>query len=80
MTIPSQICDSTFHAFSFTLRIPYAPRILSCMQDDDLKDLYPALTDEELRIAVENLDRYLELAWEIIEDAQANFDGNAYEL
>ena len=55
-------------------------RILSCMKDDELKNLYPTLTDEELRIALENLDRYLELAWEIVEDAQVSFDGNAREL
>jgi hypothetical protein len=50
------------------------------MKDDELKNLYPTLTDEELRIALENLDRYLELAWEIVEDAQVSFDGNAREL
>lgn len=40
------------------------------MNDDVWKELYPALTDEELQIARENLDAYLELAWEIYEDAQ----------
>ena len=60
--------------------MPRLLRILSCMKDDELKNLYPTLTDEELRIALENLDRYLELAWEIIEDAQVSFDGNACEL
>lgn len=58
----------------------YLPRTLSCMKDIELKKLYPALTDDELRIASENLDRYLEIAWEIAEVLQANFDGNAREL
>ena len=35
------------------------------MNIEDLRELYPSLTDEELIIAQENLDRYLKLAWEI---------------
>jgi hypothetical protein len=35
------------------------------------KELYPTLTDEELRTACDNLDAYLELAWEIYEDMLA---------
>jgi hypothetical protein len=35
-----------------------------------LKKLYPKLSDEELVIAKENLDRYLLVAWEIYEDLQ----------
>jgi hypothetical protein len=30
-----------------------------------LRDLYPTLTDEQLREAEENLDQYLNLAWRI---------------
>jgi hypothetical protein len=41
------------------------------MTEKDIGDLYPRLTDEERSIAAENLDRYLELAWEIFEDVQA---------
>jgi hypothetical protein len=41
------------------------------MNEKEIGDLYPGLTDEERRIAAENLDRYLELAWEIFEDVQA---------
>jgi hypothetical protein len=41
------------------------------MADNIWKELYPALTNEELQIARENLDAYLELAWEIYEDVQA---------
>jgi hypothetical protein len=41
------------------------------MADNIWKELYPALTNEELQIARENLDTYLELAWEIYEDVQA---------
>jgi len=37
---------------------------------DELKLLYPELNPEELRLARENLNRYLALAWEIFEDAQ----------
>jgi len=35
------------------------------MEHESLRDLHPALSDEERKIAEENLDRYLELAWEI---------------
>jgi hypothetical protein len=41
------------------------------MNADVLRKLYPSLTDEELRIAGENLDAYLALAWEIFQDMQA---------
>lgn len=36
----------------------------------DLPAIWPHLTDEESRIAQENLDRYIELSWEIYEDLQ----------
>jgi hypothetical protein len=35
-----------------------------------LKDLYPNLSESELLAAADNLDRYLEIAWEIFEDAE----------
>ncbi len=35
-----------------------------------LKALYPDLSPEELGLAQENLDRYLSLAWEIVEDSR----------
>jgi hypothetical protein len=35
----------------------------------DLKSLYPGLTEAELMVARENLDRYLALAWEIFEES-----------
>jgi hypothetical protein len=41
------------------------------MNEKEIGDLYPGLSDEERTIAVENLDRYLELAWEIFEDVLA---------
>jgi len=41
------------------------------MNEKGIGDLYPGLSDEERRIAAENLDQYLELAWEIFEDVQA---------
>ncbi len=45
-------------------------------QLDDLRRLYPALTDEELREARENLDRYLELTVRLYERLLA--DPEAY--
>ena len=41
------------------------------MKEQEIGDLYPGLTDEERKVAAENLDQYLELAWEIFEDVQA---------
>jgi hypothetical protein len=41
------------------------------MNIEELRKLYPKLTEDELRIASENLDAYLELAWEIFEENQA---------
>jgi hypothetical protein len=41
------------------------------MTEKEIEEFCPGLTDEERRIAAENLDRYLELAWEIFEDVQA---------
>jgi len=35
---------------------------------EELQKLYPSLSQHELQIAKENLDRYLLLAWEIIEE------------
>lgn len=40
------------------------------MTENEIGDLYPGLIDEERKIAAENLDRYLELAWEIFEEMQ----------
>ncbi len=37
---------------------------------EDLRALYPDLTDDELMEAKENLDRYILLAWEIMEDRE----------
>lgn len=50
------------------------------MKEKEIGDLYPGLTDEEQKIAVENLDRYLELAWEVWEERQSHFDGKSREL
>ena len=41
------------------------------MDDDVLKRLFPALKQDELETARENLTAYLELAWEIYEDMKA---------
>jgi hypothetical protein len=42
------------------------------MTDDlaALKAIYPDLSEEDLALAKENLDRYLVLAWEISEDSR----------
>jgi hypothetical protein len=37
---------------------------------ETLKALYPNLSPEELVVARDNLDRYLSLAWEIVEESQ----------
>jgi hypothetical protein len=52
---------------------------MSSMNTDPCKELFPALSDNELNIARENLDLYLELAWEIYEEMQAKstVDGHA---
>lgn len=41
------------------------------MNEKDIGDLYPELNNEERGFAAENLDRYLELAWEIFEEVRA---------
>jgi hypothetical protein len=41
------------------------------MADNTFEKRAPDLTDEELQIARENLDAYLELAWEIFEDMRS---------
>ena len=41
------------------------------MQDDPFGDLFPDLTEDEISIARENLDRYLELVCEIWEELRA---------
>jgi hypothetical protein len=41
------------------------------MNEKEIGGLYSGLTDEERRVAEENLDRYLELAWEIWEESQS---------
>lgn len=41
------------------------------MNADPLRRLYPGLTDEEIRVVGEKLDAYLLLAWEIVQDMQA---------
>lgn len=41
------------------------------MNEKDIGDLCPGLTNEERGLAAENLDRYLELAWEIFEEVRA---------
>ena len=37
---------------------------------EELKTIYPDLSEADLLVAEDNLDRYLEIAWEIFEDAE----------
>jgi hypothetical protein len=41
------------------------------MKDETLKKLFPGIKDEDLLSARENLDAYIELAWEIDEYMKA---------
>jgi hypothetical protein len=41
------------------------------MNEREIGNLFPTLSDEMRNVAAENLDRYLELAWEIFEEVQA---------
>lgn len=41
----------------------------------EIKVLFPTLTDEELVIAQENIDRYLLIAWKIYESTQEESTG-----
>jgi len=44
------------------------------MTADELKALFPSLSDVEAALAKENLGRYLLIAWEIREDRCADTD------
>ena len=61
---PRQLCRPCFSLFA---RYPWWTMEKSPLE---VKDLYPNLTDEELALARENLDGYLEIAWEIFEDME----------
>jgi len=39
-------------------------------QREELKKLFPTLSEKELELAAERLDDYLKLAWEIWEEGQ----------
>lgn len=49
------------------------------METNSWKEFYPTLSEDELRLACENLDAYLELAWEIYQDShqKMEFDLNS---
>jgi hypothetical protein len=46
------------------------------MNVERLRDLYPSLTEPELKEAKENLERYFAVAWKIAHGSQADFDNN----
>lgn len=64
-----QLCAPCFPLFT---RYPEA------MQSPELKNLFPNLTAEELAVARDNLDQYLEIAWEILEDAELDATRGAF--
>lgn len=41
------------------------------MISDEFKQLFPSFSEEELLSAQENLDQYLLLVWEIMQEAEA---------
>jgi len=52
------------------LALPHIPRYPSPLMQKERELLWPTLTDEERRIAEENLSRYLEIAWDIWNELQ----------
>jgi hypothetical protein len=50
------------------------------MNGETWRNIFPTLTDDELRNASENLDAYLELAWEIFEEITAKERGDLTEI
>lgn len=38
---------------------------------ESLRELFPGLSENELSLAAENLDRYLEVAWEIMQEQES---------
>lgn len=59
--------------------MPYAhvsyPLLIMDANLAEIKVLFPTLTDEELVIAQENIDRYLLIAWKIYESTQEESTG-----
>jgi hypothetical protein len=51
------------------------PTPMDNKQREELRKLFPKLSEEELEIAAERLDRYLSLAWEIFLAQQENQSG-----
>lgn len=44
------------------------------MESKTLPELYPAFTPDEVRQAEAILDRYLEIAWDVLEDLRTDAD------
>lgn len=77
--MPDPACTEGSRAFANAESVG----ILRRMEDEVLKRIFPALTDDELQAAREHFDAYLELAWEIYEDMKAGIgavDPNPSEL
>ncbi len=43
---------------------------LLCMHDEELHKISPGLTEEELAFLKDNLDAYLTLAWEVMQESE----------
>lgn len=54
----------------YVLRSSHSRYTLGCMKEK-IVEMFPGLSDAEQQVAAENLDRYLELAWEIYQDLQS---------
>jgi hypothetical protein len=62
----ARVCQDAWEASFAILSVRKFPvTVEGYMHNESLRALYPALTDEEQKIAEETLDRFLELAWEI---------------
>jgi hypothetical protein len=69
----ARICQDACEASFVILRSGEFPvTVEGYMHNESLRELYPALTDEEQKIAAETLDRFLELAWEIYQTSGAS--------
>lgn len=65
------LCTRMPHIWQFSAPCFFlSTRYPEAMKSPELKDLFPNLSPGELRAAEDNLDQYLEIAWEIFEDAE----------
>ena len=70
MCAPAQDAFSPCRSGGSRVLMKIAAACIVTRMNGDLPAIWQHLTGEESRIAQENLDRYLELAWEIYEELQ----------